>query len=74
MMESVLEYEQRLARDCPEMPDDFWPDLTIRGKYENFELEVAFTRDEMRERGIDYLVNVIEPLRFAFWQSAKWKT
>jgi hypothetical protein len=51
-----------------EMPEDFWPEIIIRGEHEGTELGYALTRDAVQDGVVNYPL-VIKMLRMALWQS-----
>lgn len=53
---------------APDMPNDFWPEMVVMGKYKDQELCFALTPALFR--GLEASV---DGLRFALWQAAEHK-
>lgn len=53
---------------APDMPNDFWPEILVMGKYKERELCFALTPQTLT--GFEATVN---GLRFALWQAAEHK-
>jgi hypothetical protein len=61
-IKAILDMDAKLTELMPLMPNDFWPEITVKGQYKNESMQFVLT-DEVT------LNKAIHELRCALWQS-----